>query len=397
MEKVTVTGEGLERALAGTAIVYRKWVRAPKNLRPGEAVEVRDPRGETIACALWEPLGPVALRILYHGPCPYRTPEELILYRIESAYKARRAAGLADTGSYRLVSSDGDLLSGLIVDVYAGEVAVVQSSSAAIDAHLEQLAEAIARVTGVQAVYDKSTQRSRRDIGLEPRRGWLRGRRERVIVEEWGARFVVDVIRGQKTGFYLDQRFNRLEFRRYVDPGDSVLDVFSYTGGFGIHAALEGASRVVFIEEDPEAIRVLRENLRLNNISGYEILEGSVWEKLPREAGRGYDVVAVDPPAFIQQGDQESWRRGRAAYKRVYTMAAKAAGEGSILFLSSCSYFLSREDFVKVASEALLEAGWRSYRFLGSLRGSAPDHTLRGEEYLDYLKASFIYLESGSH
>ena len=394
MEKVTVTGEGLERTLAGTAIVYRKWVKAPKNLRPGEAVEVREPGGGIVACALWEPLGPVALRILYHGPCPHRTPEELILERIESAYRAREASGLTATGSYRLVSSDGDLLSGLIVDVYAGEVAVIQSSSAALDAHLEWLAEAIARVTGVQAVYDKSTQRSRRDIGLEPRRGWLRGRRERVLIEEWGAKFIVDVVRGQKTGFYLDQRFNRLEFRRYVDPGDSVLDVFSYTGGFGIHAALEGAGRVVFIEEDPEALKILRENLRLNNIGNYEILEGSVWEKLPQEAGHGYNVIAVDPPAFIQQGDQESWRRGRAAYKRVYTMAAKAASEGSTLFLSSCSYFLTREEFIKVASEAMLEAGWRGYRFLGSLRGSAPDHTLRGEEYLDYLKASFIHLDS---
>ena len=91
--------------------------------------------------------------------------------------------------------------------------------------------------------------------------------------------------------------------------------------------------------------------------------------------------------------DIKSWRRGRAAYGRVYAMAARAAGEGSILFLSSCSYYLSREDFIRVASEALLNAGWRGYRFLGSLRGSAPDHTLRGEEYLDYLKASFVYLE----
>ncbi len=389
---VTVDGIGLRKLLRGSGIVYRKWVRAPANLPPGALVEARSPRGETVGCGLWEPEGPVAIRVVEPGGCSYQTPGEAVEDRIARAYAARRRAGLADTGSYRLVNSDGDLLSGLIVDVFAGQVAVLQSSSAAIDALLDQIVEAIVSTTGVEAVYEKSTQRSRRDIGLEPRKRWLKGRKPRVIVEEGQARFLVDVERGQKTGFYLDQRPNRLELEKLAVEGDRVLDVFSYTGAFGIHAALAGAREVTFLEEDPQAVEILRENLRLNGISNYRIVASSIWraEGVPRNY---YTIVVVDPPAFIQSGDPQAVERGVQAYRRAYRWAAERGAEEFLAYYSSCSYFLTREMFTRLVGEVLAP---HDYRILGSLRGAGPDHVLRGEEYLDYLKGAFIHVYKDS-
>ena len=388
--RVTVSGVGLRKATAGSAIVYRKWVRAPGGLRAGELVEVYSPEGELVACALWEPEGPVALRIVDHGACEYRDPVDYLDHRIMAARRLRERISRLHPGmedSYRLVNSDGDLLSGLIVDVFAGEVAVVQSSSIAIDAHIEAVAESIARHAGVEAVYEKSTQRSRRDIGLGPRQRWLLGRKPRVVVEEGAARFIVDVVRGQKTGFYLDQRPNRLELARLVSGGERVLDVFSYTGGFGIHAALAGAREVWFLEEDPVAAEILRENLRLNGVRGYRIIRDSIWraQGVPEDY---FDIIVVDPPAFIQSGDPRAVEKGRQAYYHAYKWALERARDEYLAYLSSCSYFLDRDSFLDIV--ARVHRGV-DYRILGSLRGAGPDHVLRGEEYLDYLKGAFIH------
>lgn len=249
----------------------------------------------------------------------------------------------------------------------------------------------IAELTGVRHVYEKSTQRSRTDIGLEPRARWLLGGKPRTVIREGDALFVVDVVRGQKTGFFLDQRPNRLELARIVSGGERVLDAFSYTGGFGIQAALAGASRIVFLEEDPVALELLRENLRLNRVSDYEIIPGSFWETITRVQG-GFDVLVADPPAFIQSDSPEARRKGRRAYLRAYTRLAAKARPGSIAVLSSCSYFLERREFTKLVSKSMTSAG-RGYRMMGSVRGLPPDHPLRGEEYLEYLKTAFLFIE----
>ncbi len=393
MNKVYVSGEGLKRLKEGTGIVYNKWVRGPSSIRAGEPVEVLSEEGDPIACALWDPIGPVALRIIFHNKCPYNDIRSLLELKLEEALLVRERSGMRDFGSYRLVNSDGDLLSGLIIDVYNEEVAVLQSSSLAVDSNIEVIAEILEKRLRIRNVFEKSTQRSRRDIGLEPRQRWIRGRKEKVLIEEHGAKFVVDVVNGQKTGFYLDQRMNRLELRKYVRRGDKVLDVFSYTGGFGIHAMLEGAKEVTFVEEDPKAVELLKENLKMNNIQRYKILSGSVWEVMPNIKEK-FDIVVVDPPAFIQRGDEASIRRGKKAYKKAYGLALERADEGSIVFLSSCSYFLKREDFLSLISSIIISRGFNCYRILGGLRGASPDHVLRGEEYLEYLKATFVHLSS---
>lgn len=387
--RVRVSGIGLDKLKRGTGIVYRKWVKPPYPLPPATLVELSSPSGNPVACGLWEPMGPVAIRVLSHGECAWRDPLDAVRDRLENSYSARKRIGLVETGSYRLVNSDGDLLSGLVIDVYGGEIAVIQSSSISFDVLLKDIAGVLVDLTGVDTVYEKSTQRSRRDIGLEPRTRWLKGSKKRVVIDEEGVKFIVDVQRGQKTGFYLDQRMNRLEFGRYAVEGDRVLDVFSYTGGFGIHAMYNGAGEAVFLEEDPYAVMILRENLKLNNLGNYRIINTSIWD-IGELDTRGFNLVSVDPPAFIQRGDEESIRRGIKAYIRAYKWSLSKASEGSILFLSSCSYFLDRGSFLKVLASSFVERN--DYKIMGSLRGASPDHVFRGEEYLDYLKGAFVYI-----
>lgn len=385
--KVLVEGVGLRKLRLGSAIIYRKWVKPRRAAKPGELVEVHSSEDGLEACGLWEPQGPVAVRIVEHGGCSYSTPEEAIEDRIEAAYRVRERLGYAPEQGMRLINSDGDLLSGLIIDIY-NDVAVLQSSSWAIDPHITHIAGVLSRIAGSRHVFNKSTQRSRRDIGLEPVAEWITGGKREVVINEAGARFIVDVVNGQKTGFFLDQRVNRLELKRYA--GSRVLDVFSYTGAFGIHAAREGASLVVFVEEDPHAARILKRNLELNRVERYRIYNTSIWS-IGRLEDR-FDTITVDPPAFIQRGDQDSINRGVKAYKRAYTWSLKHSTPGStIAYLSSCSYFLTKENFLKIVSRSALAVN-SGYRILGSLRGASPDHAMRGEEYLDYLKGAFIWI-----
>lgn len=387
--KVAIYGLGYKLAEEGAKIVYSKWVKGGKGLRPGNLVELV---GESDSfCGLWDGVGPVAARILYRGPCIHATAEEALEYSLEEALEYRRRVGiLGSYDSFRLINSDGDGISGLIVDVY-NDIAVIQSSSAAIDSLLGVVAGFLAR-QGYNNIYEKSTQRSRLEVGLESRRRWLRGGKESTVIEEGGARFYVDVVRGQKTGFFLDQRPNRLELEKYIQPGDHVLDLFSYTGGFGIHAYIAGAKRIVFVEEDPAAASILSINLRLNNVSEYTILNNDVWKVIRGLEKQRFHVVIVDPPAFIQRGDKESVAKGRASYERIYRHAIRASREEAVLFLSSCSYFLDRDSFLDIINASLDSESADNYRILG-LRGPGPDHPFtRHTQYLDYLKAAFIYV-----
>ncbi len=385
--EVRVHGTGELKALQGSSIIYRKWVDAPRGLDSGALVRVTGEKGLD-ACGLWEPLGPVAVRIIQHGGCDYRDPRDAVEDALHRAYKTREAIGYTLHDAYRLVNSDGDLLSGLIVDVYR-DVAVIQSSSLALDKLLDTIAYTIMRLTGADHVFNKSTQRSRRDIGLEPREGWIIGRKRETIIEEDGVKFIVDVVHGQKTGFFLDQRVNRLELKRLIGSGDVFLDVFSYTGAFGLHALAQGVSKAIFIEEDPHAVRILRRNLKENNMRNYLIINDSIWNinRLQEQA----TIASVDPPAFIQEPGEEALYKGVKAYKRAYKWSIDQMQEDSIIYLSSCSYFLDRYKFLKLVSRLLATYRPR-YRLLGPIRGASPDHVYRGEEYLEYLKGAFVYI-----
>ena len=386
--EVIVFGEGAKKLHEGALLLFNKWIRGIRGKpKPGDLVNVYDDVGEFLGCGLYETVGPVAVRLLSHSEF-YGDRFELFMKLFKKALRRRKIIGYFDTGFYRLINSDGDLVPGLIVDVY-NDIIVVQSSSQAIDKALGDIVSALTEIYGKGiTIFEKSDQKSRGDIGLPFRRRFLKGRKEETVIREGNSKFIVNVVHGQKTGFFLDQRENRLFLEKIVELGVKVLDLFSYTGGFGIHAANAGAKKVVFVESDRRAVEILKRNLKLNMVSDYEIYSVDVWEALPRIVNEKFDIIIADPPAFIPS--KEHYDRGSRAYLRLFSYVAKMVREGGIVFLSSCSYFLGIGDFLKLVNKAFRNQN-RDYTFLGAIRGAAMDHVFNFEsKYLDYLKSVFI-------
>ncbi len=385
-----VRSGGINALRDGSAFVYNKWLKFVEGVpEVGELVELIDSEGEFLGCGIFEKVGPVGVRVLSftkYFPSLY----DAVYERIMRAYELRKRLGYVKEGFYRLINSDGDLFSGLIVDVY-NDIVVIQSSSQAVDKIVPTIIEVLVEILGKDiTVYEKSVQRSRRDIGLEFVEKFHCGREHRTVIVEGNSKFVVDVVRGQKTGFFLDQRDNRVKLEKYVCGGERVLDLFSYTGGFGIHAANAGAEHVTFVEEDPVALELLYENLKLNRVRNYSVYGENVWNVLRKlmASREKYDVVIVDPPAFIQS--MEGFRKGYVAYMKLYTLASQLVKENGIIFLSSCSFFLRREEFMKLIHKVLIKQ--YDYVILEVGRASK-DHALRyADKHLDYLKSLFIYL-----
>ncbi len=391
LRAVRVYGEGARQVKRyGSLMVYRKWVRAPEDIEHGELVVVEDESGEVIACGFYDEWGPVALRLIGLGYCSYSTPEEAIRARLEEAYNTRKRLGYTEKGfGYRLVHSDGDLMPGLIVDVY-DDLVVFQSSSKVWDKYRSTIVEALREILEPRSIYEKSTQRTRLEIGLEPYEKLHYGDKPRAIVYENDVKLLVDPVRGQKTGLFLDQRDNRLLFSSLVDAEARVLDVFSYTGGFGLQALARGAREVVFIEQDEKAVKILEENLELNKVdkSKVRIINDDAWHALRRLIGfkERFNVVVVDPPAFIPRAEVKD--RGVRGYQNIYRMALRCLRREGLLFLSSCSSFLSRSEFLEIVAQSLQGS---DYRLIGGVRGMPLDHPSRpSAPYLDYLKSLFI-------
>jgi 23S rRNA (cytosine1962-C5)-methyltransferase len=236
-------------------------------------------------------------------------------------------------------------------------------------------------------IYVKNTQRSRREVGLETWSDWIYGEGDtRTFIDEDEARFIVDIENGQKTGFFLDQRMNRLETRLY-SRGTAILDLFSYTCGFGIQSLLGGGRKAVFVEEDRGAVRLLQENIKLNKLEDRAEIYNMRVEKFFQENNLKYDIVVSDPPAFIQS--REGIRSGLSKYRRVLSNILDVLSRDSILFYSSCSYFLKPNIFLRLLDNELSRHKHR-YVYLGRIRGASPDHVNSGEDELNYLKALFV-------
>ncbi len=375
-KRVIAFGDGSLQLLKGNLIIFKRWVKAKEPLRIGEMIEVLNEEEEPIACGIWDSIG---LRVLEFSECP-QDVETLVSNKLSSAKRIRERMGYEEV--YRLIHGDGDLFPGLIIDVY-GPLAVIQSSSLAVDVLLPIIIESLVRVTGVDTVAEKSVQRVRSKSKLPPKEVIHKGKRKEVVVEvdKEGIKYVV-TLKSRKTGLYLDQRENRVYARRFSKSG-SFLDLFSYTGGFGLNALHEGASKVVFVDRDPEALSLLRRNLKLNGFeeSRTRIVREDAFKFLKKSLKRGsrFQVSSVDPPALM-----DDYKSGLKMYRELYALSSTVTSDISIL--SSCSRSFTLSMFKNTLFDVLEEP----YRLL-EIRGSAPDHpTRRGLE--DYLKVAYVAL-----
>ena len=278
--------------------------------------------------------------------------------------RSRQAFSL-QLSSLRLLHAESDGLPGLIVDRYAGTL-VVQFLATGAEFWRETIADLLLELTGLKDIYERSDADVRELEGLAPRSGPLRGDPpERTTITEYALRFTVDLAHGHKTGFYLDQRENRLRVRQLA-AGRDVLDCFCYTGGFTVNALAGGAKSVLSVDSSAEALKLCCENVALNDlpvtrhsslVTRHTTLEGDVFHLLRtfRDEGRTFDMIILDPPKFAPTAAQaEKAARG---YKDINLLAFKLLRPGGILVTFSCSGGVDAALFQKIVAGAALDAG----------------------------------------
>ncbi|MFM8380070.1 MAG: class I SAM-dependent rRNA methyltransferase [Planctomycetia bacterium] len=340
----------------------------------GAVVDLATHDGQFVARGLWNSASRLRVR-LYAFDAATRLDEAFWRARIESAVRLRRSLGLDDrTGAARLVNSEGDDLSGLIVDRY-GDYLAVQVTALAMAARLETICDALESLVSPAGILLRGAERGLAKLeGLHLTDRVVRGTAPAgpVFVEEHGLRFGVDLAEGQKTGYYLDQRDNRQAVARYA-RGRRVLDMFSYSGGFAVAAAVTGrAASVLAVDSSAKATALAKANADLNGAAQVAVETVDAFEKLDAlaTAGETFGMVVLDPPKFARS--RASLDDALRAYHRINRVAVGLLEPGGILVSCSCSGSVSRDDFLQMLA-GVAQRARRPIQVL-ECRGAGPDH-----------------------
>ena len=336
-------------------------------------------------------IGSIAVRMLTFDDTA--VDETFYVKRLQEAYRVRESLGLRreDNNAFRLVHGEGDFLPGLVVDIY-GPTAVMQAHSPGMHFARNIIAQALVKLPGVRNVYYKSETTLPYKAHLDPVNDYIVGNMETDEALENGLRFHVDWLKGQKTGFFVDQRENRCLLERY-SRGRKVLNMFCYTGGFSVYALRGGAELVHSVDSSAKAVRLTEDNVALNFDSAtvnHEAFAEDAFKFLDNMEPEAYDLVVLDPPAFAKH--QSALRNALVGYRRLNAKALEKMPHGSILFTFSCSQAVSKEQFRLAVFSAAAQTH-RKVRILHQLTQPA-DHPINifhpeGE----YLKGLVLYVE----
>lgn len=336
----------------------------------GDAIAVCSADGVVLAVAAYSPQSQIRARVW--DWTVQNIDAAFIAHRITRAAGSRVAVPSDVTDGVRLVHGESDGLPGVVADRY-GDTVVVQLLSTGAERWRDAIADALAGLSGVARVIERSDADVRALEGLESRSGLLRGAaaKEPLIVSEHGLKFSVDAEQGHKTGFYLDQRDNRRALRKLA-RGKTVLDCFCYSGGFALNALAGGAAAVMAIDSSGPALQAARANAALNQLDGAEWLEADVFKTLRvfRDAGRTFDLIVLDPPKLAPTAAHAE--KAARAYKDINLLGFKLLNPGGVLMSYSCSGGISPDLFQKIVAGAALDAGVDA-RIEGWLHGAA-DH-----------------------
>ena len=346
---VVISPRGVERLRAGHLWIYRSDVRSAQ-AEPGAVVRLLDERGHYQGRAFYSDQSQISIRLL--------TREDIPVDRAFFAERLRRAAEFRkrvvdNSDSCRLVYGDGDLLSSLVVDRY-GDYLVIQTLSQGTERRKELLVEILVEMFSPKGVLERNDPRVRLLEALDQRVGVLYGQiPEEVVTNENGIRFALSLEKGQKTGSFLDQRENHWAARQYAS-GD-ILDCFSYQGGFALTIA-DRCQHVEAVEMAPAAIQAAKRNQGLNSAGNVSFREGNTFDILKEydEAGRRFQAVILDPPAFAK--NRESVAAAHRGYKEINLRALKLLEPGGFLITCSCSYHISEALFLQIVAEAATDA-----------------------------------------
>ncbi len=386
MKSVRLKKKEARRVLRGHPWVFSNELQdIPKDLSPGEIVDVVDFSGTFVGRGYINPRSLIAVRILARKP--EEIGEDFLRKRIIAARDLRVCFGFGE--SFRAVFSEGDGLPGLIVDKYA-DTLVVQSLTAGMDRILDEILAILQEVYAPRAIMLRNDVGSRELEGLQQEKRVARGEISGpVTIEESGITYRVDVVEGQKTGFFFDQRENRQVLKDIV-KNKRTLDCFCYIGAWSLNAARYGASEVTGIDSSQKATDLAAENARLNNLR-VTFKTADVFEELRRmeKEKEKFECVILDPPAFVKS--RAKVRDALKGYKEINRRAMKLLEPGGFLVTCSCSHHIDSELFREMLVDAAYSAG-REARLL-EMRSQARDHPiLLAARETQYLKCAVLMI-----
>jgi 23S rRNA (cytosine1962-C5)-methyltransferase len=356
-----------------------------KDFAAGDQVRVEDSKGKVLGIATLNPNALICGRLLSRDE-KYPLNKSLLVHRLQVALALREM--LYDEPFYRLVYGDSDFLPGLVIDRF-GDVCVVQIASAGMERVKSDIVEALEKVLSPHGILFKNDGKMREVEGLPSYVEVAAGEvPDEVPLRENGVQFLAPVRAGQKTGWFYDHRESREALRRLV-KGKRVLDVFSYVGGWGVQAAAFGAAEVTCVDASAFALEMVTKNAALNGVQDkVKTLQGDAFEILSslRQSGERFDVVVLDPPAFITR--RKDHKNGIAAYRRANELAMRLLNKEGLLVSGSCSLHLSRPELVEVirASARHIDRAAQIIHH-GHQGGDHPIHPSIPET--EYLKAVF--------
>lgn len=383
---------GAERRLRGGHLwVYSNEIdtaRSPlATFAPGDAVCVKAAGGQLLGSAYLDPNALICGRL--YAPTEERPFDGgLLRSRVQEALALRTR--LFDTPHYRLVYGDSDLLPGMVVDCF-GDVLVLQLNNPGLERYLDDIAAALVDTVQPAGLLCRADSRARREQNAASAPEVLHGAvPEHVPLIENGVQFGAPVYTGQKTGWFYDHRTSRARLKDYVD-GARVLDVYSYIGGWGVQAAVFGASAVTCVDSSAAALEGVEANAGLNGVAArVDTLRGAAADAMQQLASetRQFDVVILDPPAFVQR--RKDLKKGITAYRRINELALKLLAPGGLLVSASCSMHLSRADLMSAVQQAAVRAGCQ-VRVIEQ-GGQGPDHPVHPAiPETEYLKTLFAF------
>ncbi|MEK7309049.1 MAG: class I SAM-dependent rRNA methyltransferase [Nitrospirota bacterium] len=376
------------RILGGHLWIFsNELLTSPKKFEPGSLVEVYDKEKKFLGIGYINPHSLISIRLLTREK--ENIDSDFFRSRIVAALNYRKRFLLSDN-AFRVVYSEGDFLPGLIIDKYA-DCAVVQFLTFGMEKFAETILSLIDDILSPKTIVLRNDSQSRTLEALPLGKKVVKGSLETLpLINEKDLIFEVDPMSGQKTGFFLDQRENRLALRKHIKEGRG-LDLFCYAGAWGMHLAKNGAY-VTGVDDSEKALAYAKINARLNNLEdrfGFE--RGNVFDFLKKEvtSGNDYDFIVLDPPAFVKS--RTKVKEALKGYKEINTMAMRILKDGGILSTSSCSYHVDKEVFLEMLRNAAKDAK-KNIRLL-EYRSQSRDHpVLLSMPETEYLKCAFLAL-----
>jgi Predicted SAM-dependent methyltransferases len=366
-------------------------LKTPPGIRAGDIVTVVNGTGGFVGRGYYNPSSEISIRLMTFKDEPI--DGTFLQKKIQDAI-AKREFLSESTNAKRLIFSEADSLPGLIVDQY-NDTIVFQISTLGMERMKEGLLRVLADVVNPKFIYEKSDSPFRKIEGSLKtiKKWWLYDGETNIEIFEGGAKFIVDIAHGHKTGFYMDQRKSRAALKE-ISRGKTVLDLFCYTGGFSVNAALGGAKKVISVDIKPEWLAMAAKNAELNGVSDkIEQREGDVFDILTNfcESGEKFDIIVLDPPSFVKE--KKSIITAAKGYQELNTLAMKCLNEGGTLCTFSCSYNMSNHMFSDIVKKSAAEAG-KTLTVLKRCHQDKDHPIVRSIPQTEYLKGYFFKVNS---